>query len=276
MNKENYAVQFKFRKSSIAIIYKKNFYSSIIIVIIFTVINIQYQVLFNMKQYEGASEQEISEGFDKALKEFETYTMLGQITSFSCLMSVIGQLIFNSFSQYKVPFDKWALLDTCNAIFNTICFALFTVLKPDLSNRETKEIFNWIQVVSILVTWARFLSFFLVIDSISKLMLTIVKMIVNAMTFMFVTACYIFVMMPVFQLLFQEESELYVDTFYTFRTLFDSMLGNMNYMSDGNWILNSLVLIFYVFIANIFLLNYLIAILATVYEESTGLGSFDF
>ena len=44
------------------------------------------------------------------------------------------------------------------------------------------------------------------------------------------------------------------------------MLGNMNYMSDGNWILNSLVLIFYVFIANIFLLNYLIAILATVYE----------
>ena len=63
VNKENYAVQYKFRKSSIAIIYTKNFYSSIVIVSIFTVINIQYQILFNMVQYEGASEEEISEGF---------------------------------------------------------------------------------------------------------------------------------------------------------------------------------------------------------------------
>lgn len=39
---ESYAQQFKFRKSSIALIFKKNFYSSIIIVLIFTYINIQY------------------------------------------------------------------------------------------------------------------------------------------------------------------------------------------------------------------------------------------
>ena len=78
-------------------------------------------------------------------------------------MSVIGQFIFNSFSKFKVPFDKWAVLDSVNAIFNTICFALFSLLAPDLTNKETKEIFNWIQVVSICVSWARFLSFFLVI-----------------------------------------------------------------------------------------------------------------
>ena len=39
---ESYAVQYKFRKSSIAIIFQKNFYSSNIVVIIFTYINIQY------------------------------------------------------------------------------------------------------------------------------------------------------------------------------------------------------------------------------------------
>ena len=42
ITKESYAVQFKFRKSSIAIIFQKNFISSILIVCIFTYINIQY------------------------------------------------------------------------------------------------------------------------------------------------------------------------------------------------------------------------------------------
>lgn len=57
--------------------------------------------------------------------------MLGQITSFSCMMSVIGQFMFNSFSKFKVPFDKWAVLDFANAITNNICFAMFTQLTAE-------------------------------------------------------------------------------------------------------------------------------------------------
>lgn len=60
VDKESYAVQFKFRKSSIAIIFKKNFLSAVLVVVIFTYINMMYQELFNMNQFvNGETEDEI-------------------------------------------------------------------------------------------------------------------------------------------------------------------------------------------------------------------------
>ena len=92
------------------------------------------------------------------------YTNIGQITSFSCMLSVICQLIFNSRSKEKVPFDLWAILDLLNALSNNICFGLFFSLNADdLMDQSKKEIFNWIQVFAVCVSWMRFLSFFLVL-----------------------------------------------------------------------------------------------------------------
>ena len=59
VHSESYSVQYKFRKSSIATIFKKNFLSSIAIVAIFTYINLEYQQLFNLHQFEGASDEVI-------------------------------------------------------------------------------------------------------------------------------------------------------------------------------------------------------------------------
>lgn len=59
VEKESYAVQFKFRKSSIAIIFQKNFLSACIIVIIFTYINMVYQQLFNLHQFSPKSAEDL-------------------------------------------------------------------------------------------------------------------------------------------------------------------------------------------------------------------------
>lgn len=276
VEKESYAVQFKFRKSSIAIIFQKNFLSAIVIVIIFTYINIKYQSLFNLHQFKGLETEQKKEALTQNLKEFETYTMLGQITSFSCLTSVIGQFIFNSFSKYKVPFDKWAVLDFANALSNTICFGMFATLSADgILDPLTKEAYNWIQVFAVLVSWGRFISFFLVIQSISILIMTAIQMVIKAMTFIALTISYIIVMIPFFQILFQEDTIVYVDFIVTARTLFDSMLGNYGFNvtgADENF--HAIIIIFHILISNIYLLNYLIAILSTVYEEMAELGDF--
>ena len=194
--------------------------------------------------------------------------MVGQITSFSCLTSVIGQLIFNSFSKYKVPFDKWAVLDFANALSNTICFGMISQLTPEgILDKKTKEIFNWIQVFSVLVSWGRFLSFFLVIYSISILILTALKMILSMMTFIALTIGYIIVMVPIFQILFQEDTISYISFIVTARTLFDTMIGNYSFHVIGqDEYFHAIVIIFHIFISNIYLLNYLVAILSTVYE----------
>ena len=53
-----------------------------------------------------------------------------------------------------------------------------------------------------IITWSRFLTFFLVVKSISILMLTLVQMVIKALTFIAMTVSYIIVMIPVFQILF--------------------------------------------------------------------------
>ena len=69
----------------------------------------------------------------------------------------------------------------------------------------------------------------------------------------------------------------YVESVVTARTLFDSMIGNYGYtVTTEDQDLHDIVLILHIFIANIFLLNYLIAILSTVYEEMAEMGDFAF
>ena len=61
----------------------------------------------------------------------------------------------------------------------------------------------------------------------------------------------------------------------TARTLFDSMLGNYGFNvtgADENF--HAIIIIIHILISNIYLLNYLIAILSTVYEEMAELGDF--
>jgi len=68
---------------------------------------------------------------------------------------------------------------------------------------------------------------------------------------------------------------VYVDSVSTVRTLFDAMLGNYSYYVTGYYeFSHSVLLCIHIVISNIFLLNYLIAILATVYDEMTAKGDF--
>ena len=77
------------------------------------------------------SEEELIEIFVENAKIFETYTTVGQITSFACLTTVIGQFMFNSFSDFQFPFDKWAIFDLANAMSNTICYGMFLTMNPE-------------------------------------------------------------------------------------------------------------------------------------------------
>ena len=63
----------------------------------------------------------------------------------------------------------------------------------------------------------------------------------------------------------------------SFRTLFTAMIGSYNYSGDpGYETSDSVLTMIHVFIANIFLLNYLVAILSTVYDVMKEGGEFAF
>jgi hypothetical protein len=121
------------------------------------------------------------------------------------------------------------------------------------------------------------MSFMTLIKKFSILLLTLVKMVSDSKTFFALMFMIFFVMIVWFMTLFQEVSIHYNTFMMTFRTLFDAMLGNFSHFGnskdDAYWE-HYASIIFYVGISNVFLLNYLIAIMSTTYEEMMPKGNF--
>ena len=103
-------------------------------------------------------------------------------------------------------------------------------------------------------------------------------MVAEAQWFLLLLVIYLVMITPIFSILFQEDSIAYIDFVSTLRTLWDSMLGNYGYnvQSEEEKYKHTIFMILHIFISNIFLLNYLIAILATVFEEMNEVGSFSY
>ena len=97
--------------------------------VIFQLINLKYIQYFWSEQWAAETDPAvIDELIEKNLSKFKKYALLGTITSFACLISVIGQFLFNAFSKHKLPFDKWALLELLNAITNSVVYNIFNRL----------------------------------------------------------------------------------------------------------------------------------------------------
>ena len=61
------------------------------------------------------------------------------------------------------------------------------------------------------------------------------------------------------------------------RSMFHAMMGNYTFDIDEKYLISySILMSLHVFVAGIFLLNYLIAILATVYDMMHDFGEFSF
>lgn len=123
-------------------------------------------------------------------------------------------------------------------------------------------------VLVLVVTWLRFFVYFLVVRKVSKLILTLVAMIGDTLSFLFLACCFILICASVFTTLYQEaQPSKFNNLTLTIRTLYDALLGTYDYeMSPEREVSYTVLLMAYIFFANIMLLNFLIAILSTTYE----------
>lgn len=133
-------------------------------------------------------------------------------------------------------------------------------------------------IVVVIVGWLRFFSYFLVIRKISKLIMTLVKMLFDTLAFIFLVSCYMIIATTVFTTLFSNANpEKYGEVIVTMRTLYDAFIGSYDYEVPDNVLMSfSILMMVHVFVANIFLLNYLVAILSTVYEAMFEGGEFQY
>jgi hypothetical protein len=128
------------------------------------------------------------------------------------------------------------------------------------------------------ISWFRFFIYFLLEKAISKLLLTLIEMIGNTLSFICLIFCYILVQASIFTTLYQDTLPAnYGTLILSFRTLFDAGLAVYSYKGmESKEVVHSVLLIFHVFLTNVLLLNYLIAILSTTYENMQQSGIFKY
>lgn len=134
-------------------------------------------------------------------------------------------------------------------------------------------------IVVLVCAWLRFFSYFLVITSISKVTITLFKMLWETISFLIILVCYLLLMTTIFATLFRntdtDDADVYHSLSTTFRALIDYFFANYPYREMANYTTShSILYMLHVTFSNIFLLNYLVAILTTVYDIMIKNGDF--
>ena len=159
-----------------------------------------------------------------------------------------------------------------------IVFTLLIQIEPKLWLRaKYQSLISMCFVLMLIISWFRFIVFMTLIKKFSILLLTMIKMVSDSQNFFTLMVMLFFIFIVWFMTLFQEVSMHYNNFPMAFRTLFDAMLGNFSHFgvsTDPAYWEHYIVIILYVVLCHVFLLNYLIAIMSTTYEEMMPKGNF--
>lgn len=111
--------------------------------------------------------------------------------------------MFNICSRQRISLDKWTVMDSLSAILNIAAVQIIASIEPEsLLDPNTKDSVDYFMIVVLGISWLRFFVYFLVVRSISKLLLTLIAMIGDTVSFMFIVCCFILIMASVFTTLY--------------------------------------------------------------------------
>lgn len=205
------------------------------------------------------------------------------ITSSGMIFYVFLKSVFNNFADLPIPMDRWSVIDLFCALTNIICLSLiYTISKEDVIDTTSKIKYNIFMLMTVFATWSRIIGIALVVPNFSELIMTIYVMLGSATTFLMIVGYYLIMMSIIAMAVFQESVEKYMSFFYILRAMFDAMMGAYDYsvvpefQKKEDKFTHTVFLFIHIYIANIFMLNYLVAILSTVYSEMMELNEFLF
>jgi hypothetical protein len=200
----------------------------------------------------------------------------------SYFLNFLCRVIFNTFSKVRLPMDLWMLFDIMAGVVNIGAFMIIGNATPaSIYNENEKRFYDYYIIVVLIISWIRFFSYFLVVDTIGKITITLLRMIQETAYFLFIVISYFLLMATIFTTLFRNSDSTdptapdFSDFFDTLRDLFNYTTGNFGVVEMGNYS-NSygILYIVHTVISNIFLLNYLVAILQTAQNIMFKNGDF--
>lgn len=99
---------------------------------------------------------------------------MGTVLSISYFISFICRVIYNMFSRRKIKTDIWMLFDLVAGSINIFAFNFIGSATADVMIDQNKKRFNdYYMILVLIIAWLRFFSYFLVVNSISKVTITL-------------------------------------------------------------------------------------------------------
>jgi hypothetical protein len=135
--------------------------------------------------------------------------------------------MYNLCSKKKISFDKWTIMDSLSAVLFIAAVELVSKISPELLlNSTNKALVDYFMIIVLAISWLRFFTYFLVVRTISKLLLTLVAMIIDTLSFMFILSCFILICSSIFTTLYQDTNPVkFGGLLLTIRTLFEAALA---------------------------------------------------
>jgi hypothetical protein len=62
---------------------------------------------------------------------YNSFNYYGTMFSATIFLHLIQKLIFNLFATFKMPIDKWTIIDLITACLNLLCFNIIGGVTPD-------------------------------------------------------------------------------------------------------------------------------------------------
>ncbi len=111
------------------------------------------------------------------------------------VFQLLLKILHNLFAKPTIPYDKWTIVDSMAAILIIAAAQAISLMSDsDLIDQSKKDYLDYFMCIVLVVSWLRFFIYFLVVRSISRLMLTLYAMVGDTLSFLFLSACYVAIM----------------------------------------------------------------------------------
>ena len=272
----NYSFQYRFRKPSVNFVYYEDFLFSTLFLIIFQMVNFKYLELFSSSNFTGMTDTEKEGKIRDNIEEYQRWNIPALVMTCSLGVQILLKILYNVLSGYKLSLDRWTFIDLLTFITNFIAILVISNLDPEVfMSKEKKYNVDYYMIAVVIVAWFRFFMMLLLNKHISPMLNALLIMIIDTASFLCIFAFYTALVASIFFTLYIDtDTAKYGNYLLAARTTFDISTWNYDYDMDGREVSYSILVVLHLSISGIFLVNYLIALLTTVYELTKETGDF--
>lgn len=182
-------------------------------------------------------------------------------------------------SEQEFRYDMWILVDIITAASNCVGFICCLTLRiPDILESHQKYRVDCFMAFVIALTWIRFFFYFLLVQQISRMVMTLARIAKHTLAFTLIICSYLIIAAIVFNLVFGESApDQYGTMALALRSMVDIMMGNYTYQNMGEKnVAHSVLLIIHGVISSIILINFLAGMFSTAYRFLLYYGEFSY